>query len=534
MKLVFAEKHADWVMACLEGIGLNEVSKDISRYLNRYGKPDTFEVDVDDLDVKGLEALHAASKSQGDRGAMMQIASYRNIMANPDTAMVGNLKALVPGLVKYLERNAINGWLFHQEKDGVYLPWLVTSINYENATQHAPAGVSVRLMSNSAKEEKDRSSGYTSFKIYADSISKRTIPEILEDHGYFHENQEFIDMYETDVAAFAKWRLQFGCQFRGTGKALFRKNYHEETVSVEGAKLVNDEEMIERTIIEEIDAVFFDEHNETGLFRKVPLHCRLFMFHLAHHKHLWVHVSQMKEYVYDASLGEKLILPELHRDLLEILTSDMSIVQDDIVEGKSGGTTILCKGAPGLGKTLTAECFSEIIQRPLYRVHSGQLGIDAVSVENALETILRRAERWNAILLLDEADVFVRERDNDMRHNAIVASFLRTLEYFSGILFMTTNRSDDIDDGILSRCIAVIKYETPGREDARKIWKVLSSQFDVHLEESLIDKLLDLFPNVSGRDIKELLKLTSKFVRQKKLVMSVDIFRQCAMFRGLV
>jgi AAA+ superfamily predicted ATPase len=186
-----------------------------------------------------------------------------------------------------------------------------------------------------------------------------------------------------------------------------------------------------------------------------------------------------------------------------------------------------------LGKTLSAEIYSEAIKKPLYRVHSGQLGIDAVSVETNLETILNRAQRWDAVLLIDEADVFVRQRGNDIQHNAVVASFLRTLEYFSGLLFLTTNRAGDIDDAILSRCIAVIHYEYPSKEDARKIWNVLAKQFELTIEPEVIEELLEMFKKVSGRDVKELLKLTSKFARHKNVKLTSDVFRQCAMFRGL-
>ena len=38
--------------------------------------------------------------------------------------------------------------------------------------------------------------------------------------------------------------------------------------------------------------------------------------------------------------------------------------------------------------------------------------------------------------------------------NAVVGVFLRVLEYFNGLLFLTTNRIDDIDEAIVSRCIA--------------------------------------------------------------------------------
>jgi MoxR-like ATPase len=41
----------------------------------------------------------------------------------------------------------------------------------------------------------------------------------------------------------------------------------------------------------------------------------------------------------------------------------MDVLMDDIVAGKSGGTTVLCAGPPGVGKTLTAEVYSEIIRR---------------------------------------------------------------------------------------------------------------------------------------------------------------------------
>ena len=38
---------------------------------------------------------------------------------------------------------------------------------------------------------------------------------------------------------------------------------------------------------------------------------------------------------------------------------------------------------------------------------------------------------------------------------------------------------------------------------------------------------------ISGRDIKELLKLTAKWCRQKNVTPSLDVFKTCAQFRGL-
>lgn len=93
------------------------------------------------------------------------------------------------------------------------------------------------------------------------------------------------------------------------------------------------------------------------------------------------------------------------------------------------------------------------------------------------------------MLLLDEADAYIRRRGDDLHRSAIVAEFLHTLEYFSGRLFMTTNRVDDIDDAILSRCIAIIDYEPPGPDDARRRWATLAGQLGVTLPEALVERL---------------------------------------------
>ncbi len=206
---------------------------------------------------------------------------------------------------------------------------------------------------------------------------------------------------------------------------------------------------------------------------------------------------------------------------------------DDIVRGKSGGATVLCAGPPGVGKTLTAEVYSEIIQRPLYRVHSGQLGLNVSTMETTLKDILTRAQRWGAVMLIDEADVYIKRRDDNIAMNAVVGVFLRVLEYFNGLLFLTTNRVDDIDEAIVSRCIALIKYNPPDDEARRRIWSVMGEQFELSLDAALVDTLVTTFPDATGRDIKGLAKLVAKYCRQKKTPANLEAFKRCAIFRGL-
>jgi AAA+ superfamily predicted ATPase len=120
---------------------------------------------------------------------------------------------------------------------------------------------------------------------------------------------------------------------------------------------------------------------------------------------------------------------------------------------------MLLEGSPGVGKTLTAEAVADKLHRPLYSVSGGQLGESAEEVERALSMILELAAKWDAVLLLDECDVVLEKRSiNTLRRNGTVSVFLRLLEYYTGVLFMTTNRVDAIEPAILSRIHLTIEY----------------------------------------------------------------------------
>lgn len=518
------------------------LAKQLDENRNRHGR---IVVSSKLFDGNALNTLYDLCKAAEERVLMFQLLALNNIYNAPDARKIPSLETLINGMIAYLMRDAIDGWLYKRNRDGVLLPWLVSGMRHVIPVEAKPYVV-ISLVANTLQsadkvasdDYRQRRSGMNTVIIVDENdIVDRSIPQLLAELGYFKECAEFKEEYVAQVDRFQNMQAQFGKQFVAkTAAYLATAKQGADFIALppgQLAKVVNDEEILDRRFETNSDNAFWREAGVERCFDKIPLHTYLHVFHLELHRNLWVHVDNLEPYQYNPSLRDKLVLPQDHRDLIDILTADMSVLMEDIVEGKSGGTTILCKGAPGLGKTLTAEVYAEVVGKPLYRVHSGQLGISAESVEANLSAILRRAARWGAILLLDEADVYIRQRDNDLQHNAIVAEFLRTLEYFSGLLFMTTNRTDDIDDAILSRCIAVIKYEMPSRADTIRLWKTLSEQFQVDLPEQMIETLTDRFPDTSGRDIKELLKLTAKFCRSKQIPFSEEAFRQCAMFRGI-
>jgi SpoVK/Ycf46/Vps4 family AAA+-type ATPase len=154
-------------------------------------------------------------------------------------------------------------------------------------------------------------------------------------------------------------------------------------------------------------------------------------------------------------------------------------------------------------------------------------------MEAALKDVLTRAQRWGAVMLIDEADVYIKRRDDDMTMNAVVGVFLRVLEYFNGLLFLTTNRVDDIDEAIVSRCIALIRYHAPDRDGRRRIWEVMVEQFGLAVDAPLMARLVDLFPQATGRDIKGLTKLVAKYCSQKQVAPTLEAFQRCSIFRGM-
>jgi ATP-dependent 26S proteasome regulatory subunit len=281
-----------------------------------------------------------------------------------------------------------------------------------------------------------------------------------------------------------------------------------------------------------IPCAFWDDKPEDHLWA-LPVHPVLEMFDLDEHEDYRVHVNNAAPYVYDVKVGNKLILPPDVKDFIETLVEHSSNRFVDIVGGKEGGTVILLEGPPGTGKTLSAEVYSEVMKRPLYKVQSSQLGLSVQELEGKLKTVLQRSERWGAILLIDEADVYIHARGDDIRQNAIVGVFLRVLEYYRGVLFLTTNRGTVIDDAIVSRLTARFRYRNPTVEEQARLWKMLAEQNSVELADGEVELITRKLPRLSGRDIKNLLKMAYVAALKKGGPVTAGLVEYVARFRQM-
>jgi len=250
---------------------------------------------------------------------------------------------------------------------------------------------------------------------------------------------------------------------------------------------------------------------------------------------LWLEfpVANVSDIKWNESAFDSLVLPDAQKDIVRALvethagsTNNTSTI-DDIIQGKGRGLVSVLHGPPGVGKTLTAEGIAELLKRPLYCVSSGELGTNPMQLEHELNKILDIAHSWSAVLLLDEADVFLERRTMaDMHRNALVSIFLRTLEYFSGILFLTTNRVETFDDAFQSRIHVALRYGELGFKAKLKIWTMflgmVRSQNPDESEDIAEDEVDWLAKrNMNGRQIKNAVRTAQALAKSKKEKMCI-------------
>jgi len=528
------------------------------------------EVSFNQLSQHELVYLHELYKQAGPKmhGRAAQLATLQQALNDDGERFTADdLEKLMSAIAEYLVTDGIRGWLFRANATAKPIAYVITRLDYSPPGEEEAGRILLELKANSRGKI-----DIENIIIRSRDIANKTVSEIFAYKGFIKETAELIQAYDESTERYFVWRADYGKQFSAKGTGFYaedpmsshrntdwtRKNVVVLSSNGGEARLVNDENIISNRVLgfegsgdilnsylrKAGKSMRYDEKVESkveaskaniakGMFTELPVHGYILMFHLELHHHIWVHVDDMKPYQYQPELKEKLILPQEQTDLIDILTAEMDVLMDDIIAGKSGGTTVLCAGPAGVGKTLTAEVYAEIIRRPLYRVHSGQLGLNVTEMEKALKDTLTRAQRWGAVMLIDEADVYIKRRDDDIAANAVVGVFLRVLEYFNGLLFLTTNRVDDIDEAIVSRCIAMIKYHTPHKKDRYKIWQVMTRQFALDIDAALIDELVTIFPQATGRDIKGLTKLVSKFCLQKEMLPTLEVFKRCSIFRGM-
>ncbi|KAI9706210.1 MAG: hypothetical protein M1820_004971 [Bogoriella megaspora] len=253
-------------------------------------------------------------------------------------------------------------------------------------------------------------------------------------------------------------------------------------------------------------------------------------------------VSEVADIEWNPDLFKDLVLDEEEKELLLAFVAREKDKNRgtpyDPLRGKGRGTIILLCGPPGVGKTLSAESVAEEVRQPLYRLTAGDLGTSPTRVESQLRQALERCARWNAVLLIDEADVFLECRAIDsLDRNELVSSepppleltnsqfnwlimtvFLKLVEYYDGIMILTTNRPSNIDPAFESRIDVTLAYNELTQVDRRNVWRNFIKGIppkEIDISDENIESLADI--ELDGRQINSAIK-TGRLLALKESV----------------
>jgi hypothetical protein len=515
------------------------------------------------FDDKTLTKLRDALKDKKDVDGAPELSRDINTWIAAKTDIEGAKPRTVNqfhSLLQHYMLDVEGQRLYQKGKDDVWLPYYVSKVTYQEADKryNRPPCVIVTLV---YEEFGGRQSDTETF--HFEDVRGKTVAQTLLAKGYVAETKDLRKLHQEHVAKFVEVVKQVGKQYNAIGLGTDDvdgnpgssdgNRYRPNTLAFgrdgdpgrvvvdvfyegERGRSRDEKVAVDPTYWDRVkrgkaskgdDDMPDDAEMDVGYEPEVPLHPYLAVFDLGKHLRLRTHVANLTEYIYDDKLSEKLVLDKTMKDLVEMLVEHKDGGFQDIIKGKGGGAVILLGGKPGTGKTLTAEVYAESKHMPLYNVQCSQLGIEADHLEAALLKVFQRSKRWNAIVLLDEADVYIRERGLDLEQNAIVGVLLRVLEYMQSVLFLATNRPDEVDDAIASRCLARLSYELPTEDLEAQIWQVLSRTAGAKISPENIRRIISEHKMKagkchSGRDVKNLLKL-AMLVEKGKPITSETI-----------
>ncbi|KAI8626648.1 hypothetical protein F5Y19DRAFT_217040 [Xylariaceae sp. FL1651] len=257
----------------------------------------------------------------------------------------------------------------------------------------------------------------------------------------------------------------------------------------------------------------------------------------------WVtlQVGFIEDVTWNDEAFKLLVIDESTKELVQAVVTNQLHAEDhaDMIHGKGNGLFILLHGGPGTGKTLTAESVAEIAKKPLYRVTCGDIGTKAEEVEKYLEVVLLLGKTWGCVVLLDEADVFLEQRSlSNLERNALVSVFLRVLEYYDGILILTSNRVGTFDEAFRSRIQLTLRYEKLNEHQRYKIWENFIRRLETldYSRQTITSASLPIRPNSGfGFDFTDLrahlAELAARNLNGREIRNAISTARQLAMYK---
>lgn len=163
-----------------------------------------------------------------------------------------------------------------------------------------------------------------------------------------------------------------------------------------------------------------------------------------------------------------------HYDLSLLNIESRFTVERMLQALKAHGRGTLCfYGPPGTGKTALAEHIAKQMDRPLMIKRASDLLSKFVGeTEQQMAAMFEAARNEKAVLLLDEADSFLQNRQLAQRNYEVseVNEMLQGMERFDGVFICTTNLFDRIDEAALRRFTFKIQFKPLTAEQRERMF----------------------------------------------------------------
>lgn len=166
--------------------------------------------------------------------------------------------------------------------------------------------------------------------------------------------------------------------------------------------------------------------------------------------------------------------------------ADLTVLADRLAAWKEGncvGVSLCLYGPPGTGKTEFARYLAFRAGRPIvYRRASDLISKWVGESEKLIAAAFRAAETEGAVLVFDEVDTFLRDREKAHAGWEVtqVNEFLQQLEAFKGMVVCTTNLLHGMDPAAMRRFVFKVEFSYAGASQAGVLFDSLLAGFLAH------------------------------------------------------
>lgn len=210
--------------------------------------------------------------------------------------------------------------------------------------------------------------------------------------------------------------------------------------------------------------------------------------------------------------------------------------QDDLIARKGRALVIILEGDHGTGKKHIIKALAEQLACPLMRGPNRYL---TAGPNIRLPHLLEQAAEWGALLMFDDPDFLAKSGGGPWAGPMVshttrdLQDFLRRVEFFKGIIFLTTDRQkDQINSSILSRADAHFTFPVFNKEESKQVWKTFLDRLPDDIgrnlpitSEELAAKMAAKW-SMNGHEIKHVVNLTTTWCCKKNRPLDQEILEE--------